>query len=259
MPQFNPLSEDELRALIAYLQSLGGKMADARVARLNEWQTALRAAYARGTDANFAYLHTLVPPQWATLPNPYPADAGAMARGRFVYNQMCVGCHGNFGDGNGPAAHWMDPPPANFTTLRRIGASGGLLYYQIMNGITGSAMMSFKRELESEDLGCVQLHGGQLHRSERWQHRPPRHRRGAGTGGSQGSQTAGAGEHHAPAGHLAYPAAISRRGPHRAGPPSRRQYSPAGKPSKAHPARNGRDRHGRHHARTNRALRSIGE
>ncbi len=156
MPQWNFLhNEDEIRPLIAYLQCLGGKMADARVARLNLWNKALKEAYARGPDANFAYLHTLVPEQWRTMPNPYPPDAQSLARGKFVYQQSCVGCHGDFGDGGGPAAPWLNPKPANFTTLRRIGASGGLLYYQIMNGITGSAMMSFKRELESEKIWDV--------------------------------------------------------------------------------------------------------
>jgi mono/diheme cytochrome c family protein len=63
------------------------------------------------------------------------------------------------GDGQGPAAQFIYPPPFNFTTLRRHGieggATGGMLYYQIMNGITGSAMPYFKRELESEKIWDV--------------------------------------------------------------------------------------------------------
>ena len=35
------------------------------------------------------------------------------------------------------------------------GATGGMLYYQIMNGITGTAMPYFKRELESEKIWDV--------------------------------------------------------------------------------------------------------
>lgn len=57
MPQFSFLCQDELDALIAYVQSLGGKMADARMKRQKRWQAALRKAYARGVDANLAYLH----------------------------------------------------------------------------------------------------------------------------------------------------------------------------------------------------------
>jgi mono/diheme cytochrome c family protein len=39
--------------------------------------------------------------------------------------------------------------------LKDRGVSGGILYYQIMNGITGSAMPYFKKELESEKIWDV--------------------------------------------------------------------------------------------------------
>jgi len=160
MPSFKQLNEKEITALVAYMQSLGGTDADARMARLRKWNAAMKAAYRlaeeRGNlDYNWAYVHSLVPPEWRTMPNPYPATEEALARGKYVYQQSCVGCHGIGGDGDGPAAKYLYPPPANFNSLRRVGASGGLLYYQIMNGITGTAMMSFKRELESEKIWDV--------------------------------------------------------------------------------------------------------
>ena len=53
----------------------------------------------------------------------------------------------------------MDPPPLNFTELRRHLVDGryvgGIFYYQIMNGVTGTAMPYFKRELESEKIWDV--------------------------------------------------------------------------------------------------------
>jgi mono/diheme cytochrome c family protein len=55
----------------------------------------------------------------------------------------------------GPAQPYLYPPPLNFTILRGRGISGGILYYQIMNGITGTAMPYFKRELESEKIWDV--------------------------------------------------------------------------------------------------------
>jgi mono/diheme cytochrome c family protein len=59
------------------------------------------------------------------------------------------------GDGMGPAQPWIYPPPLNFTILKNRGVSGGILYYHIMNGITGTAMPYFKRELESEKIWDV--------------------------------------------------------------------------------------------------------
>lgn len=155
MPRFAFLSPNEMDALVAYVQSLGGKMADQRMARQRHWHKLLVAAYHRGADYNASYLRSLVPPQWATMPNPYPATQVAVAQGRFVYEQMCINCHGPLGDGNGPAAEWLDPKPFNFTLLKRHRWSGGLIYYQVMNGITGSAMPYFKEDLESAKIWNV--------------------------------------------------------------------------------------------------------
>jgi cytochrome c oxidase cbb3-type subunit 2 len=35
--------------------------------------------------------------------------------GREVYRTYCIGCHGQRGDGKGPAAPWLDPRPRDFT------------------------------------------------------------------------------------------------------------------------------------------------
>jgi mono/diheme cytochrome c family protein len=86
------------------------------------------------------------------VPNPYPTTSAGLARGRRIYQSFCIGCHGEVGDGMGSAAERLYPPPFNFTTLRERPISGGVLYYQIMNGITGTAMPYFKRELESEKI-----------------------------------------------------------------------------------------------------------
>ncbi|MBI5062844.1 MAG: cytochrome-c oxidase, partial [Desulfatitalea sp.] len=62
---------------------------------------------------------------------------------------------GPVGDGMGPAQPWIYPPPLNFTILKNREIGGGILYYQIMNGITGTAMPYFKRDLESEKIWDV--------------------------------------------------------------------------------------------------------
>lgn len=155
MPDFAFLNPHQMTALIAYIQSLGGKMADARVARQRYWKQQLLNAYHQGEDANVEFLHAHVPPTWMALPNPYPPTAASLAQGQFVYQQECVYCHGEVGDGNGPAAAYLNPKPFNFTILKRHPWSGGMLYYQIMNGITGSAMPYFKDDLESAKIWDV--------------------------------------------------------------------------------------------------------
>ena len=155
MPPFDFLADDELEDLVDYVQSLGLGDADLRTERQRTWHRQAIEAYRRGPDENVAWLHRNVPAGWRTAPNPYPADPPALARGARIYQSFCLGCHGPVGDGQGPAAPFLDPPPLNFTTLHRAGVSGGVLYYQIMNGITGTAMPYFKHELESEKIWDV--------------------------------------------------------------------------------------------------------
>ena len=101
------------------------------------------------------WLHKNVPEGWRNLPNPYPTTEAGLARGHKIYQDFCLGCHGPIGDGMGPAQPYLYPPPLNFTIVKDRGISGGILYYQIMNGITGTAMPYFKRELESEKIWDV--------------------------------------------------------------------------------------------------------
>jgi cytochrome c oxidase cbb3-type subunit II len=159
MPPFPYLQAEPLDALIAYVQSLGGHMADGRVERQWKWRKPAIAAYEQGVDANIRWLHAQVPKPWLELPSPYPITEAGFQRGEVIYQRNCMGCHGPVGDGQGPAVAFVYPPPLNFTTLRRVGkeggASGGMLYYQIMNGITGTAMPYFKRELQSEKIWDV--------------------------------------------------------------------------------------------------------
>jgi cytochrome c oxidase cbb3-type subunit II len=156
MPSWEFLGKLEIRQLTAYVQALGGKMADARQDRQRHWKQLAAAAYASGPDGNIEWLHSQVPEVWRRMPNPYPATEAGLTRGKLIYQEFCINCHGPIGDGKGPAVRNVNPPPLNFTTLRRHLVEnkyiGGIFYYQIMNGITGTGMPYFKRHLESEKI-----------------------------------------------------------------------------------------------------------
>jgi cytochrome c oxidase cbb3-type subunit II len=155
MPQWEFLGIEKIEALIAYNQSLGFRMADYRVERQRYWKEESIRAYKAGPDQNVAWLHSMVPEPWTRLPNPYPTSDVALKRGHRIYQTFCIGCHGPIGDGMGQAQAYLYPPPLNFTILHERGITGGILYYQIMNGITGTAMPYFKRDLESEKIWDV--------------------------------------------------------------------------------------------------------
>ncbi|WP_419657619.1 FixO: cytochrome C oxidase, mono-heme subunit [Desulfosarcina variabilis str. Montpellier] len=155
MPPFEFLGDTGMNQLIRYVQSLGMKNADQRMQRQAFWKAESIKAYEAGPDANVKWLSENIPQGWRDVPNPYPTTEAGMARGHKIYQDFCLGCHGPVGDGMGPAQPYIYPPPLNFTILKNREISGGILYYQIMNGITGTAMPYFKRELESEKIWDV--------------------------------------------------------------------------------------------------------
>ena len=155
MPVFKFLGQEKMDVLIRYVQGLGLKDADIRMKRQRFWKNESIDAYEKGPEANVKWLHQMVPEGWRNVPNPYPTTPVGLARGHKIYQDFCLGCHGPVGDGMGPAQPYIYPPPLNFTILKNRGVSGGILYYQIMNGITGTAMPYFKRELESEKIWDV--------------------------------------------------------------------------------------------------------
>ena len=159
MPSFAILSREEIDRLTDLVQFEGMKSADERVSRQRRWKETASAKFLSGPDENIEWLHTMVPEVWRRMPNPYPPLPANLARGRKIYQDFCIGCHGAIGDGKGPAATFLTPEPLNFTTLRRHLVEGryigGILYYQIMNGITGTAMPYFKKVLESAKIWDV--------------------------------------------------------------------------------------------------------
>jgi cbb3-type cytochrome c oxidase subunit II len=152
MPPFKWLGMDNIVTLTQYVQSLGLKQADNRMKRQRYWKQEAIEAYEAGPDVNARWLAEHVPEGWHNIPNPYPTTPAGLQRGHKIYQEFCLGCHGPIGDGMGPAQPWIYPPPLNFTILKDREISGGIIYYQIMNGITGTAMPYFKRELESQKI-----------------------------------------------------------------------------------------------------------
>jgi cbb3-type cytochrome c oxidase subunit II len=159
MPSWEFLGPEKIEELTAFVQYLGMKDGDVRTARQKKWKAEAVKAFQSGVDSNIQWLHNQIPDVWRPMPNPYPADPASLSRGKRIFQDFCINCHGPVGDGQGPAAKFLMPPPLNFTTLRRHLQEnkyiGGIFYYQIMNGITGTAMPYFKFDLESTKIWDV--------------------------------------------------------------------------------------------------------
>jgi cytochrome c oxidase cbb3-type subunit 2 len=93
--------------------------------------------------------------------NPLPVTEGNLLRGKEVFLQRCVGCHGIAGDGKGPGASFMSPAPADFTSADDACCGGdtgpGDFYYRILRGWPGTGMENFGDRLSVDDIWRVVL------------------------------------------------------------------------------------------------------
>jgi mono/diheme cytochrome c family protein len=93
--------------------------------------------------------------------DPLPVTEGNLLRGKEVFLQRCVGCHGLKGDGKGPAATFMSPPPADFTDKDDACCGGdtgpGDFYFRILRGWPGTAMENFGERMSVDDIRRVVL------------------------------------------------------------------------------------------------------
>jgi cytochrome c oxidase cbb3-type subunit 2 len=128
---------EELRGLVAYIQKLGTN---------------------RG-----AWREAFEPQTLSVSVMSIPQTDDQVVRGKAVYERRCVGCHGVKGDGNGPAATFLDPRPRNFTLGAfkfRTTPSGSLptdgdLYRTLARGVRWTAMPTWHELPEKDRIAVI--------------------------------------------------------------------------------------------------------
>jgi cytochrome c oxidase cbb3-type subunit 2 len=173
MPSFSFLSKEELLALTAFTQARGGKAADIR----SQHQQAMKAlefasdnvaAQGENGDRSDGYPAAsaiknlmLIERGYWFADNPLPVTKENLLRGRQVFQERCIGCHGSQGNGNGPAAFYFNPPPAAFDVaddqMHGSDTSPGAYYWRILRGVPGTAMENFGTRLSVDDIWKVVL------------------------------------------------------------------------------------------------------
>ncbi|HEY0635326.1 MAG TPA: cbb3-type cytochrome c oxidase subunit II [Gammaproteobacteria bacterium] len=130
---------EDLRALVAYLQKLGTNR--------GKWRDRFEPQLLEASQVSV------------------PRSAEWIAHGQQVYERRCIGCHGVKGDGNGPAAAFMQQDrPRDFTFgvfKFRLTPSGSLpddgdLLRTITRGVRGTAMPSWHELPEKDRLAVIQ-------------------------------------------------------------------------------------------------------
>jgi high-affinity iron transporter len=82
-----------------------------------------------------------------------------LKEGNKIFEQTCASCHGNKGDGKGPAAAALKPPPTDFRKpLREWPNTKGNLekvFEVISKGIPGSGMIAWSQYSDQQRWGLA--------------------------------------------------------------------------------------------------------
>jgi mono/diheme cytochrome c family protein len=81
------------------------------------------------------------------IENPLKGDVAATKKGKQMYAQLCVICHGAKGKGDGIAGATLNPKPANFTKEAFFSQTDGAIFWKLTNG---NAPMAAYKDLISE-------------------------------------------------------------------------------------------------------------
>src|SRR6266849_1196469 len=154
------LSEEDIWKVIMYLY-------DATGYQPRRWESHAAVPHPQwvgarsGGSPSLAFLaapvgRVLFPPTEAQQP-------GDPAQGKVIYEKKCLLCHGEKGDGNGPAAPLRDPKPRDFTKGKykiRTSASGqppadSDLFGIISDGMPGTSMPAWKVLSEKDRWNLV--------------------------------------------------------------------------------------------------------
>ena len=100
-----------------------------------------------------------IPEPYASMSNPLPHTQATLDEGAKVYSENCAACHGEQGQGDGPAGAELSPPPGNLAWLSEmpIGQWDPFIYWTVAEGGSqfGSAMPAFKDSLSKDQIWAV--------------------------------------------------------------------------------------------------------
>ena len=116
-------------------------------------------------DEESPHVHAPVPEEYRTAHVPSAAwtNQALIERGKEIYGTRCAVCHGEQGDGKGPAAAGLPLKPPSFRDARMVNEmAGNYWFWRISEGglmepfkSMGSVMPAWKTELSPEDRWAV--------------------------------------------------------------------------------------------------------
>jgi mono/diheme cytochrome c family protein len=113
--------------------------------------TALMLLTACGSSQPTETAPAAIPAEFAGKTNPFSDDQAAITSGQSSYETICASCHGPDGQGDGPAASSLVPPPANLAQLAQSQTDDYLLW-RISSGKDGTAMVAWGGTLSEKEI-----------------------------------------------------------------------------------------------------------
>jgi mono/diheme cytochrome c family protein len=89
------------------------------------------------------------------IKNPLKGNITATQKGKILFENQCVACHGSKGKGDGPGSVALEVRPADLTSEMTQSHTDGALYWKIMKG--NKPMPSFKEAHKVDHNQCWQL------------------------------------------------------------------------------------------------------
>ncbi len=153
MQEFAATSRSRLQSLPASAELV--KQADTLIASINA-----KAAPDRVSQQAHALADALLA---AHAVSTSPDHAPNLQRGASLYQAQCSSCHGLTGHADGPAGLHLNPPPVDFADQTRADQRSALsLYEAITQGVEGTSMTSYEKQLSREDRWALAYYVGSL-------------------------------------------------------------------------------------------------
>jgi mono/diheme cytochrome c family protein len=135
-------------ALLRERRPLARPLSDQPAAASVGWLDQAEAPASKGRD--------LPPVDPATVMTP---NSKLLARGEVLFKQNCTSCHGESGQGNGPAAGTLNPKPRNFTQPAdwKRGFHVTDIFTTISTGVKGTGMAAFDFIMPADRMALAHL------------------------------------------------------------------------------------------------------
>ncbi|MFQ5343887.1 MAG: c-type cytochrome, partial [Anaerolineae bacterium] len=108
------------------------------------------AGHGHGPEEHMGGHHD-VPEEAAAVENPIPATEESVVAGATIFAQNCAVCHGETGEGDGPAAAALEEKPANLHEDHVQELSDGALFWIISHGVAKSPMPPWDNILTEDE------------------------------------------------------------------------------------------------------------